>query len=183
VSKAPIEATIGVNLAGNTAFGALGLDAAKEYYVYDFWNNTFVGKLPGNKRLEQKMRPGEARMMSVHEVETNPQVISTDRHLMQGYVDLLGVKWYPETKTLNGVSNVVGGEPYRAIIATNGSIPSNASIDNSVEQSVLKSNYGANNPVTTKCTLRSLPGNNGLVELTLERSNNGPVVWNVVFEK
>jgi hypothetical protein len=180
--KAPCEATIGVNLAGNTAFGALGLDANRQYYVYDFWNNNFVGKIDGNKRLEQTLRPGEARMMSVHEVESNPQVISTDRHLMQGYADLLGVKWDPQTKILNGVCNVVGGEPYRAIIATNGSLPSEVSIDESVEKSVLKSNYGPGNPVITRCNMRIIPGNNGLVELTLERSNNGPVVWNLSFK-
>ena len=180
--KAPVSTTIGVNLAGNTAFGALGLELDKKYYVYDFWNNSFVGKLEGNQRLEQTLRPGEARMMSVHEVENNPQLISTDRHIMQGYIDLLGVKWDGTTKTLSGVSNVVGTEPYHAIIATNGFNVSNATIDNSIEQSVLKSNFGTKNPVTSKCGVRQLPGNNGLVELTLERSNNGPVVWNVVFK-
>jgi hypothetical protein len=181
--KAPVEATIGVNLAGNTAFGALGLDAAKEYYVYDFWNNIFFGKLSGSDRLEQTLRPGEARMMSVREVESNPQVISTDRHLMQGYVDMLGVTWNLETSTLNGVSNVVGGEPYRATIAINGFIPTNANIDESIEKSVLKSNYGENNRIVSKCSIRSLPGAEGLIELTLERSANGPVVWNVNFAK
>ena len=30
------EMTIGVDLAGDTAFGNLGLDATAEYYVYDF---------------------------------------------------------------------------------------------------------------------------------------------------
>ena len=51
-------------------------------YVYDFWNESFVGVFPGNARLEQNLRPGEARMLSVHEVEPRPQFLSTSRHVM-----------------------------------------------------------------------------------------------------
>ena len=35
---------IEVPISGDTAFGALGLDAGREYYIYDFWNDRFVGR-------------------------------------------------------------------------------------------------------------------------------------------
>jgi hypothetical protein len=78
-----------IDFSGNTAAGALGLDGARSYYVYDFWNDRFAGKTDGRDKLEQMVDPGEARMLSVHAVQDHPQWISTNRHIMQGYVDLL----------------------------------------------------------------------------------------------
>ncbi len=115
------KTSFSVPLSGETAFGAIGLDSARDYYVYDFWNNTYVGKLPGDSSIRQELEQGEARMLSVHAVASNPQWISTDRHLMQGYVDLVGKPvWDAENRSLSGTSAVVGGEPYRVTIALNG---------------------------------------------------------------
>ena len=50
------EANLGVDLSGDTALGALGLDPTKAYYVYDFWNDRSVGKLKVDARLEQALR-------------------------------------------------------------------------------------------------------------------------------
>ena len=50
----------------------------------------------------------------------HPQVISTDRHILQGWVDLADVRWDAEAKTLSGVAHVIGGEPCRIVIANNG---------------------------------------------------------------
>ena len=36
-----------VSLSGNTSSGALGLDPDESYYLYDFWNDSFVGKVKG----------------------------------------------------------------------------------------------------------------------------------------
>ncbi|MBT8044703.1 MAG: hypothetical protein KJO79_07110, partial [Verrucomicrobiae bacterium] len=84
---------IGIHLSGAQVDGALGLDPDQAYFLYDFWNNRFIGKKQGNTRLEQKLRPGEARMISVRACLDRPQVISTDRHLMQGYLDMRNVTW------------------------------------------------------------------------------------------
>src|SRR5690606_1026626 len=92
----------------------------KQYYVYDFWNDRFVGLLNGGEVLEQDLRPGEARMMSIHAKKDRPQFISTNRHLMQGFVDLRDEEWDAKKRTLSGVSAVVEGDPYTVVIATNG---------------------------------------------------------------
>ena len=117
------EETITVPLAGDTADGALGLDPGQDYYVYDFWNDCFVGKLKGTDMLKQTLRPGEARMLSIRKVEKNPQVLSTNRHLMQGHLDLDDVKW--DGRRLTGRARVVAGEPFRIVIALNGRQPEN----------------------------------------------------------
>lgn len=173
------EATIAVALSGDTAFGGLGLDAGKRYYLYDFWNDAFLGAVAGSRRFEQTLRPGEARMISVHEVEPQPQFLSTDRHLMQGYVDLLGCSWDPARRELRGVSAVVGGEPYRVILAGNGRKPLAARVDDTIEKDLAKSTV-AGVKSRAAAAIRSRP--DGLVELTLTRSENGPVAWAVSFD-
>ncbi len=119
------QETIRVALSGDTADGALGLDPAAEYHIYDFWNDAFVGTLKGSETLQQTLRPGEARMLSVRKVQRNPQVLSTNRHIMQGQRELSDVKW--DNKTLSGKANFVAGEPMKIVIALNGWKP----VDNS----------------------------------------------------
>lgn len=59
-------------------------------------------------------------MISLRKAEPNPQVLSTDRHLLQGCLDLADVKWHAATKTLSGIAKVIGGDPFRIAIAHNG---------------------------------------------------------------
>ncbi|HEU4610404.1 MAG TPA: hypothetical protein VFS31_19925, partial [Chitinophagaceae bacterium] len=114
------EKQIGILLAGDRVEGSLALDKNKSYYVYDFWNDQLVGKLPGTAKLEQRLRPGEARMMAVKEAQNLPQVLSTNRHLMQGYLDLKEVNWNQHNTALTGISKVVANDPYIMVVATNG---------------------------------------------------------------
>ncbi len=119
-----VQAEISVELSGEPGFGGIGLDPDKSYYFYDFWNNSFLGSLKGEQTLSQLLRPGEARMISVHEVSPHPQFISTNRHIMQGLVDMPGKpRWDHSTHTLSGVSMVVKGEPYEIVLANNGYLP------------------------------------------------------------
>ena len=172
-------ATVGVQLAGDTAFGALGLDSSKQYYVYDFWNDELVGKFSGAARLEQRLRPGEARMMSVRQVEDHPQWIATDRHLMQGHVDVLGSEWDAARRELRGVSAVVGGEAYRVIIAPNGYRAPRVTVDDAIEVRLARSNVAA---VKRRVFTSLRPTEGGLFELIITRDDNGPVAWSVAFE-
>lgn len=113
-------ADISVKLSADAAEGGLGLDSAGQYHAYDFWNGAYIGKLAGSGSLTQNLRPDEARMMSIHEVVDHPQFISTNRHVMQGYVDLKDVSWDPRTRQIKGSAQVVGGETYKIVFATNG---------------------------------------------------------------
>lgn len=165
VEHQPKEATVSAPLSGEPAAGALGLDPAGEYYVYDFWNDRFVGKLRGDASLEQTLRPGEARMLSVHRALGRPQFISTDRHLMQGCVDVEKCEWNAGGNSLAGVSRVVEGEPYRVVIAANGWRP-----------------RGASASAGTKAAVRVLDAASDLLELSLQPDKGGSVEWSVSFE-
>lgn len=154
---------VAVKLAGDTAEGALGLDPDKDYHVYDFWNDAYIGKVPGDSALSQQLRPAEARMMSAHEVTAHPQFISTNRHIMQGYLDLVHTEWLPGRNILRGISRIIGGDPYVVTIAGNSYAPQNADV----------------NDAHTKARIASV--DDGLVKLTLTRSENAVVEWSVTF--
>ena len=111
---------VSVPLCGSRADGAIGLDANAEYYVYDFWNDAFAGRLKGSDTLRQELRGGEARVLSIRKVLTEPQVVSTNRHLMQGYLDLEDVRWNPAKRQFRGKARVVAGDPFQIVLATNG---------------------------------------------------------------
>jgi hypothetical protein len=170
------EATVGTDLAAD-----LGLDPNKQYYIYDFWNDALAGKVSGANRFEQRLRAGEARMLSVHEAVSHPQFLSTNRHLMQGYVDLLGCTWDPARRQLSGVSTVAGGETYKVIVATNGFTPTVAAADERIERSIATSRLGAGGGKAA-LRVRMLPGTAGLAEVAIDRADSGPVAWSVTFE-
>lgn len=157
-SENPIE----VELGKSSTFGGMGLNPLMSYYVFDFWNDTFVGKFAGNGKLKQTLRKGEARMMSVHQVQKNPQVISSNRHVMQGYVDVSDIKWDGLAKVLKGTSKVVGGETYKLAIATNGykAISCNAA----------DANFKLINNAETN-----------LIILAIEKPENGTIKWSISF--
>jgi hypothetical protein len=161
----PVAAVVGVDLGEEKAEGGLGLDPNKKYYVYDFWNDRLAGVYPGNARLEQDLRPGEARVMSVHAVAAHPQFISTDRHVMQGFEDMIRCEWNRNSAELQGTSKVIGGETYRVVIALNGFKPDRAKA-------------GA-----AKASIRVIDEKAGLAELTLDRHENGDTDWAVQFSK
>lgn len=165
-SVVPAPATVSVSLSTPPAFGGLGLDPDAHYYIYDFWNNRMVGKFKGSDELTQNLRPGEARTMAVHKVQPNPQFVSTNRHIMQGYLDMTHYpQWDANTMTLAGTSKVVGGETYKVIIAANGFAAVSASADNA------------------RADVRACNYRHNLVELSLDADANQNAAWKIVFGK
>ena len=159
------ETSFSVPLSGDEVDGGLGLRADRDYYVYDFWNNRFVGRIKGGAHLDQTLRPGEARMLAVHEVEPHPQFISTSRHLMQGYVDMARQPAWDETKhTLGGASKVIGGETYEIVLAMNGSKVVKASAD------------------TGKIQTEPVAGDDGLVLVKIDAPENATINWEIQAE-
>jgi len=154
---------IDVKLSGSTAEGTLGLNPDKDYYVHDFWNDAFVGRIAGSSKLSQQLRPGEARMMSIHKAEDHPQFISTNRHVMQGYIDLIRIEWLPGRNILRGISRITGGDSYVVTIATNSYTARAAKVDDP----------------NTRATLKN--GDNGLSRLIIKRDENAIVEWTVEF--
>jgi len=161
----PAASSVAVDLGRPNAEGGLGLDSAARYYVYDFWNERLVGVFPGSARLEQSLRPGEARMLSVHQAEPHPQFISTNRHVMQGLLDLPKCDWDGRAGELRGTARVIGGEPFKIVFALNGFTPADVRAS------------GA------EAAIRVIDPQAGLAELTLTRPENGETEWAARFSK
>ncbi len=152
--------TVSINLFGTPGFGGMGLPKNSSYYVYDFWNHQFVGLLKSDAVLTQNLRKGEARMMSVRLKENHPQVLSTDRHIMQGYLELSDVSW--DGNRLSGKAEMVEHEPMKIIIATNGKVLKNVKFSQGVSSVKMLSD--------------------GLMELSITSSTAGKAVWWLQFK-
>ena len=160
------DAVVSAPLAGDTVTdGALGLDNDSEYYLYDFWNDVFAGKIKGSDTLKQNLRGGEARMLSVHKAQAVPQFISTNRHVMQGYVDLVTKpKWTGRDKSLGGVSKVIKQDPYELVFACNGRTPKHAKVSSG------------------KASLGWKDKPKGIAVLTLKTKKTANIQWTVTFK-
>jgi hypothetical protein len=93
----------------------LGLPPAKDYIAFDFWRNEFLP--PFQDKLTITFEEDGCSVLAVRPVADHPQLLSTSRHVTQGIVDVTGETWDPTTRTLSGVSAVVGNDPYELRIA------------------------------------------------------------------
>lgn len=130
--------------------GALGLDADANYHVFDFWSQTYVGLFKGTQAVSMTLRAGEVAMLSIRRRLDHPQVVSTNRHIMQGMMECHDIIWNPRKKTLTGVVDVIGGEDFILTVAGNGLTP--ASCDSAV--------------------IRKRPGDKGLIDVVFSRAEN-----------
>lgn len=155
--------TLSIALGASLNEGGMELAPQASYHVYDFWNDCYMGLIQGTDVLTQTLRPGEARMLSIRKKQTVPQYLSTNRHLMQGYVDMKSCTWDKSQHKLKGCSLVVANEPYEIIVATNGMAPNKAEAE------------GAD------ITINSIPGHKDLIKLILTSSRGGETTWNLSF--
>ncbi|MDO4574347.1 MAG: alpha-galactosidase [Planctomycetia bacterium] len=86
-------------------FAELGLDASKEYALYEFWTNTYEGTV--REGFEKRIPAHAVRLYAVHEVQATPQFLSSDRHITQGAVDIQEMRWDDAAKTLSGKVTLV----------------------------------------------------------------------------
>lgn len=86
----------------------MGLDPKRAYIAYDYWMERLVSNV--SDPLEVEVAPGSVTLLAIHERLGRPQVISSDRHVLQGAIELEEVQWMEETQTLKGVSK---GCPHR----------------------------------------------------------------------
>lgn len=91
-------------------FADLGLDPAREYYVFEFWSRRLLGSFIGGfapGALDPKFR---SQAFIIRERLGRPQVMATGRHVTGGGVDLEDVRW--DGGALAGRSRGVPGDPY-----------------------------------------------------------------------
>ena len=96
-------------------FADLGLDASKEYLVYEFWSDRMTGTFK-DVFPYGTLEPYGLKSYAIREKLNRPQILSTNRHLSQGGADLLDVQWDERTLTLSGKSEVVAEDAYTLVL-------------------------------------------------------------------
>ncbi|HID06666.1 MAG TPA: hypothetical protein EYP10_05905 [Armatimonadetes bacterium] len=89
---------------------ALGLPTDVAYHAYDFWGKRYLGIV--REQLEIGLDPTSCKVIALHQMLDHPQVITTSRHITQGWLDLDDVRWDAQKLTLSGKSTVVPNEEY-----------------------------------------------------------------------
>ncbi|MFZ5517900.1 MAG: alpha-galactosidase [Candidatus Zhuqueibacterota bacterium] len=91
----------------------LGLDENKDYVVFDFWEQAYLGKARDQIRA---VAPAHGtKTFVIREAKNQPQVLANSRHIT-GDVSMKAVKWDASLATLSGASEIVPGAPYSLFI-------------------------------------------------------------------
>lgn len=141
-------------------FKDIGLDTTKTYTVYDFWNRQYRGTATKTYACGAPAAH-DVQVYALRQVRPYPWIVSTNRHISQGGIDLDSLKWNGSAKTLSGTSRVVEGDPYMVTL----SVPQDYTMG--------AANFGA--------TPATKGANNGATTIAFTPTSSGPVTWTVQF--
>ena len=97
-------------------FADLGLSDEKEYLVFEFWSRRFLGRSKGSFTAPEQPSDNGLQVFAIRQAREYPWVLSTSRHISQGGVDLINLRWEGSNRTLSGESAVVREDPYRIAV-------------------------------------------------------------------
>jgi len=89
----------------------LGLNENVPYHVFDFWNNEYLGAW--EKGMSFEIDPTSCRVVTLLPDNGEIQLMSTSRHITQGWVDLEELEFDSGTLAWSGTSNIIKGDPYQ----------------------------------------------------------------------
>ena len=92
----------------------LGLEKGKEYLLYEFWSDTFLGTVTNDVVFDHIDPLYNCQLFCIRPVQQNPQVLATSRHISCGATDLAEVKW--DNGVLSGISKPVPSDEYTLLI-------------------------------------------------------------------
>jgi hypothetical protein len=92
----------------------LWLDPSRKYLAFDFWRQQFLGEVADE--LQVTVPAGSVRLVALHEKTGKPQWISTDRHVLQGAVEIEEASWNEAAGTLAGVSRGPVGTSHNVFV-------------------------------------------------------------------
>lgn len=89
----------------------LGYKDTSLIHVFDFWNKEYLGAWRNGIAL--KISPTSCRVLTLLKSNGRIQLISTNRHITQGYPDLVQLTSNKEGTVFHGESKVIAGAPYK----------------------------------------------------------------------
>ena len=111
------RATVKTALCGDRATdGALGLDPQAKWRVHSFWDDEYLGILGAKDSIEIEMNGLECEMFRFTKAETRPQVVSTTRHVLQGWMDVADEKWDAAGRVLSGTAKYIASGTTESVV-------------------------------------------------------------------
>jgi hypothetical protein len=92
-----------------------GLDADQLVHVFDFWNQEYLGSWETGMMVD--VPPTSVRVLTLLPADEKIQLISTNRHITQGWVDLEELTASDDGKSFAGRSKVIRDDPYDLVFA------------------------------------------------------------------
>lgn len=89
----------------------LGLPADSPVHVFDFWNGEYLGDWEAG--IASDVSPTSVRVLTLLPDNGRIQLISTSRHITQGWVDLKSLNANADGTIINGTSALPAGEKYK----------------------------------------------------------------------
>jgi hypothetical protein len=143
----------------------LNLDMGKTYLCYDFWEERFIGEVTDTFSI--KIDPGGVRLVSLHEKNGLPQVISTNRHILQGAIEIETVSFDPTGSALCGTSLGPAYSTHSIMVY----IPE--SYDWNPRQGKLFDDFG-------DYAIKKVDRN--ILRIDLQFGNSGKIDWKILFD-
>ncbi|MCP2604615.1 NPCBM/NEW2 domain-containing protein [Candidatus Aminicenantes bacterium AH-873-B07] len=88
----------------------LGLPNNSLIHVFDFWNKEYLGCW--EKGIYLLLSPASCKVLTLMEAKNKPQIISTSRHITQGWLDLKEISFNEKKMMFKGKSILVKNDPY-----------------------------------------------------------------------
>jgi len=148
----------------------LGLDPDRAYHVYDFWSGVYLGAWDHGVFLD--IPPEDVRVITLVPEGPRPVLVSTSRHITQGWVDLdtLSSSGPDSVPVISGRSRVVGDDAYTLTFGLPAA-PTTYRIASASAQ-------GGSGRATPKLTFES---HQGYANVTITSDGSQTVSWNVRF--
>lgn len=87
-----------------------GLSTEQPIHVYDFWNQDYLGAWEVGMMVD--LDPTSCRVLTLLPDAGDIQLISTNRHITQGWVDLQAINYDDKDLVYTGTSRVIQNDPY-----------------------------------------------------------------------
>jgi hypothetical protein len=88
----------------------LGLRANGPVHVFDFWNREYLGAWENGITID--VAPTSVRVLTLVPASDKVQLVSTSRHITQGWVDLVRLVAGRDGRSFSGASRVIANDPY-----------------------------------------------------------------------
>ena len=144
----------------------LGVPDGAPVHVFDFWNKEYLGAWEAGMALN--VPPTSCRVLTLIPSTDAVQLVSTNRHITQGWVDLVSMKSNPAANSFSGRSRVIKNDPYEIFFA----FPRGKNF--AIKTATARSTAGA---LPVKAS-----NHQGWSSVRIDSARTTEVSWDVVFE-